>query len=538
MLSELRVRELGVIADLDVRLGRGLTVITGETGAGKTLVIEALELLVGGRAEGAMVRQGAEEAIVEGRFVTGEAPDDEIVVMRSVPREGRSRATLNGQMATLAALADLGAGLVDLHGQHAHQSLLRPAVQRQALDAFAGVDLTEVQELRRALSALDRRIADLGGDDRARARELDLLRFELGEIEQAAIAGESEEDELAGEEERLAGATQLREAAEQAHEAVEGDGGGSVLDTLGAALAALDRHQPLAGSRARLAAAAAELADVASELRRAAEDFEEDPERLAFVRGRRELLRRLIRKHGEGLADVLGAAREAGARIAELERADEERESALLERALVAERLAEAEVRVGDRRRAAALPLATEVEGHLASLALAGARLVVQVPAEGIGDEVELLLSANRGEAELPLAKIASGGELARVMLALRLVLSSAPPTLVFDEVDAGIGGEAALAVGAALHALAAGRQVFVVTHLAQVAAYANLHLVLEKAEEGARTVSRLRPVEGEERVVELSRMLSGHPDSAAARLHAAELLEMTGRAAARASAR
>ncbi len=529
MLSELRVRELGVIADLDVELDAGLTVITGETGAGKTLVIEALELLVGGRADATMVRSGASEAVVEGRFVTGEAPGDEIVVMRSVPRDGRSRATMNGQMATVAALEELGAGLVDLHGQHAHQSLLRAAVQRHALDAFAGVDLSEVQELRRALATLERRLEDLGGDERERARELDLLRFELAEIEMAALVDAEEDAVLEREELRLSSANQLREAVAVAYAALEGEEASS-LGALGAAIEALARQEPLAVHRERLRALFAELADAASELRRDAESLEEDPERLALVRGRRELLHRLIRKHGGDLAAVLSAGAAAAVRIAELEGADEEREAALAERAALERRLVEAEERVGDRRRAAAGDLARRVEEHLASLALPGARLSVRVPPKGLGDEVEIVMSANPNEPELPLARIASGGELARVMLALRLVLSSAPPTLVFDEVDAGIGGEVALAVGAALAALGAERQVFVVTHLAQVAAHGDRHLVLEKSDEGSRTVSRLRPVEGEERVVELSRMLSGHPDSVVARLHAVELLERTRR--------
>ena len=526
MLGELRVRELGVIEDVDIVFRPGLTAITGETGAGKTLVVEALELLVGGRGDASLVRTGAEETTIEGRFV---ADDEEIVFSRVIPRHGRSRAAINGQMAPLAALEEAGRDLVDLYGQHAHQSLLRPAVQRQALDQFAGAELGPVRELRQAIAACDAELASLGGDERQRRREFDLLRFEADEIAAAAIVSADEDERLGGEEETLREAAALREAVTLAHATLEGGAGPGVLADLGGALEALARHDLLGAYASRLRGLLAELADFSSDLRRGAESFEEDPQRLEEVRGRRQLLRNLVRKHGDELVDVLAAAERIAARLTEIEETDARRAEVEARRAGRRDELAVAEGRVGDARRAAAPRLAQTVEKHLHSLGLRRAKLAVVVPAAGIGDEVEFLLAANPGEAALPLAKVASGGELARAMLALRLVLTSMPPTLVFDEVDAGIGGEAALSVGAALAELGADHQVLVVTHLAQIAACADHHLVVEKREEGARTIARVRPVAGHERVVELSRMLSGHPESEVAREHAAELLEKVG---------
>lgn len=525
MLEELRVRELGVIEDVDIVFGPGLTAITGETGAGKTLVVEALELLVGGRADPVVVRSGAEEASVEGRFEL----EREVVLRRVVPRAGRSRAEIDNKMVPVGALEERGRDLVDLHGQHTHQSLLRPVVQRSALDRFAGVDLEEVHALRRALAALDEEIAALGGDDRRRSRELDLLRFERDEIARAVIASAEEDERLAEEEEVLRSATALRESVGFAYAVLQGGERSGVLDQLGEARAQLERFDALQEPVARIRATIAELEDLADELRRSRDRFEEDPERMDEVRARRQLLHDLIRKHGENLGDVLHAAEEIGARIAELESTEQRRAAALARREELRAALADAERVVGDKRRDAASALALAVEKRLRGLGMRNARLEVVVGAEGIGDDVEFRLGANRGEATLPLRKVASGGELARAMLALRLVLTAAPPTLVFDEVDAGIGGEAALAVGRALAELGATHQVLVVTHLAQVAAHADHQLVVEKREAKDRSIATVRQVRDDERVVELSRMLSGHPDSQAAREHAAELLERVG---------
>ena len=525
MLEELRVRELGVIEDVDIVFEAGLTAITGETGAGKTLVVEALELLVGGRAEPSIIRSGAEQATVEGRFVD----DGEVVLRRVVPQTGRSRAEIDDKMAPISALEERGRDLVDLHGQHSHQSLLRAPVQRAVLDRFVGVELDDVRAIRRTLAELDEEIVALGGDERQRQRDLDLLRFEFDEIARAAIVAADEDERLSEEEEVLRSATALKEAVADGYAVVHGGELSGVLDRLGEARTQLDRFDALRPLADRMRSVIAELDDLAGELRLAGERFEEDPQRLDAVRVRRQLLRDLVRKHGEELADVLRAAEEIAARIAEIESADERRIAALRRSEEVRTALVEAERAVGDQRRKAAGALAASVEERLHHLGMRNARLEVTVGAAGIGDDVEFRLGANQGEPSLPLAKVASGGELARAMLALRLVLTAAPPTLVFDEVDAGVGGEAALAVGRALAELGRSHQVLVVTHLAQLAAHAHHQLVVEKHEVQGRSVATLRPVRDEERVVELSRMLSGHPDSKAAREHAAELLERVG---------
>ena len=525
MLTELAVRDLGVIDDLRLVLGMGMTALTGETGAGKTLVVEAIELLVGGRADGVLVRQGAAEARVEGRFVTG---DEERVLARVVPARGRSRAYVDGRMATATELAATGAALVDLHGQHAHQSLLSTAAQRLALDQFGNVDLGPLLDARRAVHELDQMLAGLGGDPRARAREIDLLRFQLAEIDEAAIVDADEDQALAAEEEALADAQANRDAGWAAHAALTADDG--VLDALGSASAAVAGRGPWSSMEARLRAASAEVADVADEIRRTAERLAEDPVRLEAVRGRLRLLADVRRKYGETLSHVMAYAADARTRLRELEEHDQRASTLDRERAVAIERIDKIAAAVARARRRAAPGLATAVESRVQELALAGARFDVTVNGDDPADDVQFLLGPNPGEPLLPLAKTASGGELARAMLALRLVLTQGPPTLVFDEVDAGVGGEAALAVGRALAAVSEHHQVLVVTHLPQVAAAAHEQVAVAKTEKDGRTVASARPVRGGERVVELSRMLSGQPASAAARDHAEELLAAASR--------
>jgi DNA repair protein RecN (Recombination protein N) len=527
MLTEIRVRDLGVIEDLVLPLGPGMTALTGETGAGKTLVVEALELLVGGRAEAQLVRAGAESAVVEGRFV--EDDGRECVLSRELPANGRSRSYADGRMATAQALSDLGANLVDLHGQHAHQSLLHQGAQRRALDHFAGADTAEVEALEVAVARLDERLAELGGDERSLAREVDLLRFQLGELDAARLEDADEEERLTEEAEVLARAEELRRAAREAHDALTGPQDGrhvlpGAADLVGSAGAGLRKHTALADLADRLAAAGAEIEDVAEELRRREEGFWEDPARLAEVQARRQLLRDLRRKYGESLGSVVAFREEARTRLSDIEAGEARRGEIASERASRLGELEAAERRLAGQRREAAPALASAIEAHLRELALERARFDIEVEGRR-GEQVTFLFGANPGEPALPLGKVASGGELARAMLAIRLVLSEAPPTLVFDEVDAGVGGAAALAVGAALAELARDHQVLVVTHLAQVAAFADAQVAVHKEVRDGRTVATARVVAGEDRVRELSRMLSGRPDSATARQHAEELL-------------
>jgi len=529
MLVELAVSELGVIEDLRVVIGTGMTALTGETGAGKTLVVEAIELLVGGRADSALVRPGAAEARVEGRFVV---QDEEVVLARVVPADGRSRAYVDGRLAPVSALAEIGAGLVDIHGQHSHQSLLSVAAQRDALDRFAGIDLGPLRTSRARVREIEDALSALGGDARARAREIDLLRFQVQELESAAIEDPDEDDGLRGEEDLLADATAHREAATVAYQALVEDGG--AVDVVGRAVAALSGRAPFSEFEERLRAAEAELTEAAADLRGRGELLEDDPARLAQVRERRQLLRELRRKYGDTLEDVIAFGRETAARLAELESHEARASDLEREREDASGLVGDEELRVAAMRRDAAPTLATGVEGHLRELAMPKARLEVAVGGEGAADDVELLLSANPGEPPLPLARVASGGELARTMLALRLVLTAGPPTLIFDEVDAGIGGEAALAVGRSLAALGDDHQVLVVTHLPQVAAFADSQVAVVKGELGGRTIARAQAVEDRDRVIELSRMLSGQPESAAARGHAEELLAAAARARGR----
>jgi DNA repair protein RecN (Recombination protein N) len=537
MLVELHVVDLGIVADLSLVLGPGLTAITGETGAGKTLLVEAVELLVGGRAEAGLVRDGATEARVEGRFVHPET-GNETVLARVVPRDGRSRAYLDGRLATVGELAEAGRALVDLHGQHAHQSLLDPAVQRGALDRYAGPPALDALERYRAARVtvrdLDAELAALGGDARARAREIDLLRYQVEEIGGAALEDPAEDVALEAEEALLADAVAHREALTRAYQALEGP----ALDALGTALAALDGRAPFAALATRLRNAQGELADIEQELRHEVERVEDDPDRVDSVRARRHQLHELGRKYGSTLADVIAYGAESAARLDELERYEERAADLEARRAAHEQEAAAAAADLSAARRDAAGPLGTAVSGHLRELAMPHAEVEIQIedgPATDDGhDQVTYLLAANPGETSRPLARAASGGELSRAMLAARVVLSEAPPTLVFDEVDAGIGGEAGAAVGRLLQALGARHQVLCVTHLAQVAAFAGTQVVVEKVVErgraGAgerreRTVATATVVDGDERVAELSRMLAGLGDSSHARRHAAELL-------------
>ncbi len=526
MLVELAVHDLGVIAELSLVLPSGTTALTGETGAGKTLVVTAIELLVGGRADAAVVRPGAAEARVEGRFVT--PGGEEVVLARVIPAEGRSRAYVDGRLAPVAVLAELGAALVDLHGQHAHQSLLSASTQRSALDRFADVDLVPLQAARRRIAELDAALAALGGDPRARTRALDLLRHQVAELERAGVEDPDEDEALAAEEDLLADAVAHQGAAGAAHEALTAEAG--AVDGVRSALAAVSGRAPFAVVEGRLRSLAAELDDVAADVRAAGEGISDDPERIEAVRQRRALLHDLRRKYGDTLGDVMVFAEEARIELADLESHDGRAAALDAERGEACAALDEAAAAVGAARRRAAPAMAAAVEVNLRELAMPRAVVALVVGEADPGDDVTFLLGANPGERTLPLAKVASGGELARAMLALRLVLldrdaGEGARTLVFDEVDAGIGGEAALAVGRSLASLGTHHQVLVVTHLPQVAAFADAQVRVTKEVTAGRTVAAVAELDRGGRVVELSRMLSGQPESVTARGHAEELL-------------
>jgi DNA repair protein RecN (Recombination protein N) len=539
MLIELLVRNLGVIPDLALTFGDGMTAVTGETGAGKTLVVEAIDLLLGGRAEASLVAAGASEARVDGRFIrgTGDAAI-EMVLSRVIPRDGRSRAYINGHPAPVTQLVEEGSRFVDLHGQHGHQSLLRVGEQRAALDAFGGVSLVDLHDAREKLRALIIERTSLGGDERARVREIDLLKFQVEELAAADLQDPFEDKILEQEEDILADAMAHRSAAATAVEALSEDGG--ARDIVAAALAAIANRAPYEALAVRLRALSAELGDLAGELRGAGESIDDDPARLGVVRARRQRLQELRRKYGEDLAAVMAYSAEVSQRLDDLVRHDQR--AAIIDAQITEARakVLAAGAKVVAARLAVAPGLAKAITKRLGNLAMPKAQFAITaspIGEDGDGD-VQFLLAANPGAPENPLAKVASGGELARVMLALRLALlegrelvdGDPPDTLVFDEVDAGIGGQAASAVGLALAELAQGRQVMVVTHLPQVAAFADQQAVVAKDQRRSRTVTTVTVVDEDARIRELARMLSGSPDSQTARDHAKELLRSSAR--------
>ncbi len=547
MLRELHITGLGVIDDLDVELHSGLNVLTGETGAGKTMVTVGLTLALGARAGSALVREGAPAARVQARF---DAPlgseewaeDGDLLLARSVNADGKSAARIGGQLATASTLAELGASLVEVHGQHQAQRLLSTGTQTAFLDRFAGQAHLAVLEAYRATwhrwDASRRALDELLAASRERERELDLLSYQAREIEGVAPRpGETEQ--LEAELGRLAHVERLLELAARAEETLAGEDasvdGLAAVATLMEDAARLDAGADELGRRAR--ALAAESSELARDVRDYREGLAVDPSRLQEVRERLAALGELRRKYGATDEDVLSFLDVTSARLTTLATADE-RSAELadeVEALAVSVRAGATDVSAGRARSAPALASAIERELH--ELGMPGAQIEVGLVASTepgpLGDErVELLLSAAPGQRSAPLAKVASGGELSRTMLACRSVLADLDevPTLVFDEVDAGIGGEAGLAVGRRLAGLAAGRQVLVVTHLPQIACFADRHLFVDKRG-GTATVTVL---DDDQRIHELSRMLAGLTGSEGAVSHAEELLAAASSARAR----
>lgn len=585
MLEEIRISSLGVIDSSTLELGPGLTVITGETGAGKTMIVTALALLLGGRADSGAVRSGSRSARVEGvvtvdrgsgpgsRFATavdeagGEIEDDRVVLARNVSAEGRSRAYVGGAGVPVSTLTDVASPLVAVHGQSDQHRLLQPRAQRDALDAFAGSAVTGLLATYRGLHqrvlAVESELDDVVGTARERAREADLLRFGLGEIE-AVDPVPGEEGTLAAEESRLGSADTLRTAAEQAREMLSSDTGAfDGLAAVSAARTALDsvrEHDPQAGGLAdRLTEITYLLSDLAADVASYSTGIESDPSRLSAVSERRAALTALTRKYGESVDHVLAWAATSSTRLLDLDDTDGRIDALRADRTTARGALAAAAAALSAARAEAAARLAGVVSEELSLLAMPHARVTVTVtqretdaPIEASAtgtplrvddrwlrfgssgvDDVELMLAANLGTEARALHKGASGGELSRVMLALEVALAetSPVPTFVFDEVDAGVGGAAAVEIGRRLAQLAQSAQVLVVTHLPQVAAYADRHVVVRKSDDGSVTSSGLTTLDDAERERELSRMLAGLADSDTALAHARELLEVAGRA-------
>lgn len=554
MISELRIHDLGVIESATLDLAPGFTAVTGETGAGKTMIVTSLGLLLGGRADSGAIRRGADKARVEGIFLDlpaavdprvveagGEVEDGALLVARQITAS-RSRCFLGGAGVPVSVAAEVTADLVTIHGQSEQLRLAAPERQREILDRYAGRELADhLTAYRRdwaARQATRTELAELRAHARERAREVDLLQFGLTEIEQVDPQP-AEDQQLAAEAERLQATDDLRLAAHTALVALAGDedsiDAGSALTAAAHARKSLDgvadrdkALAPLAGRAADLQMLASELAqDVAAYL----SDLEADPNRLEWVAERRAALQGLTRKYGETVDEVLAWAQQSAARLGDLTSSDDRIEALAEQIEALDAALARRAAAITTHRQQAADRLVEAVRDELTALAMPHARLEFALePLEELGphgaEQVILQFTANPGSPPRPIGKVASGGELSRIRLALEVVLAegSATGTFVFDEVDSGVGGAVAIEIGRRLAKLSQHAQVIVVTHLAQVAAFADRHLVVRKASDGQVTTSGVDLLDDENRVAELARMMAGLEDSATALAHAREL--------------
>ena len=548
MLTELRVRDLAVIADVTLPFQPGLNVLTGETGAGKSMVVDALALLLGERASADIVRPGADKTVVEGAFEFGaavhrhllspfaelgvELDEGRLVLKREVLREGKSRAWVNGSPVTIGVLSELGSLLVDLHGQHETQSLLRPDAQRDMLDAYADADVERVavRDAHMRLKELELQEAELTTRQDEIRKKADYLRHVLQEIERVKPqVGEDERLEV--EAKRLAHAEDLGRLARELEEAVDASGGGltkaqKILANLLRVDASLGKWQELLDS------AFASSAELAQSARTYASEIEADPDRLNAVEQRRDHLFRLQQKHGPTIADVLAARDTAGRELELLDTADLDLRTIAADREKASVEFQRATEALTAKRTAGAKKLARAVNKLLPALGMEGGKFAAHVvprptPHAHGAEDITFAVKLNEGMESRPLARAASGGELSRLMLALKVVLAAhdVVPTLVFDEIDQGIGGEVGGRVGEALVDVSReGRQALVITHLPQIAVYADQQLVVAKGTKGGVATSDVAVVDGENRVKEIARML-GDADMATARRHAVELL-------------
>ena len=551
MLAELRVKNFAIIESLTLPLARGLNVLSGETGAGKSIIVGALGLLLGERASADLIRTGADRASVEGVFDVGDRAElrdyldergidvdgDTVVLKRELNAVGRARAWVCGTPVTAAVLAEVGRLLVNLHGQHEAQSLLDGDSQRRILDAFGGAtaDAARVREAYDALAGVRREIAALTARRAEAERRADYLRHVVQEIEGARLA-EGEDARLEEEGRLLESAEERRALAEGMAQLLDGDED-AVLVRLAALQKSLGTIQRIDASLERLQ----ELYDSAfyalEELSRELVEYERavelDPERLAEVTRRRDLLFRLTKKYGPSLADVVETGRQSRAELDLVDSAGFDLKLLEAREVEAREALAQAAARLTALREAAASRLGAAVGAVLPDLGMADGRfIVVLAPRADVGatgaEDVEFRVALNVGHDARPLARVASGGELSRVMLALKTILARIDrvPTLIFDEVDAGIGGRVGLQVGDTMRRVAAHHQVFAISHLPQIAARAHHHILVRKGAPGGVTTADVRVLDGSDRVAEIARMLGGDPESELSRAHARELLE------------
>lgn len=568
MIERLRIRQLALVEELELCFGPGLNLLTGETGAGKSIVLGALDLLAGGRADREAIREGAEEATVEAVFdISGledleaalalrglEAEEGALIVRRTVSRQGRGRAWVGGRLVPIATLAELFDGRIEVSSQHASQALLRPEVQSRLLDRHGGLQgqRRAVEEGVRELRARAAELARLRGEAEERARREDFLAFQVNEIDEAEL-GEDEDEALTAEHQRLVHGERLGGETRAAVMALSGDpaGDSSVEHGSGAAdllsearrtLEALAQLDPtLAPLAERLGEAHTEILDLARDLERYADGVEADPARLTQVEARIQVIEGLRRKYGRRIAEMLAFRKQAALELAGLGSSDERMRELEIEQRAEFERVAKLAGRLGRARRKAARNLTAALRDATRQLAMSDAEVEVSLqpvspepdlPCGPSGSElVEILFSANRGEAPRPLRKVASGGELSRLFLALKNVLrqETAGMVLVFDEVDAGIGGAVAERVGGTLGSLAQDHQVLCITHLPQIAAQPGTHFRVSKFVAGGRTLTRLDPLDAEGRVEEIARMAGGEEPGEETRKHARALLEQVG---------
>ena len=551
MLTELRVRNLAVISDVTLRLAKGLNVLTGETGAGKSMVVDALALLLGERASADVVRPGADKAVIEGAFDLSACPtvrlsdaveleDGILVLKREVYPEGRSRAWINGSPATAGVLAALGDALVDLHGQHETQSLLRADAQRDMLDAFAGalVERAAVRDAHARLAALETQEQVLRARQEEVRRKADYLRHVVSEIERAAPRV-GEDDALDVSAKRLAHADELARLAGALEQALDTAG----LNRAAKALAGLERLDPTTADwRALLDTAFANVEELAAAARGYGARVEGDPAQLGDIEQRQDQLYRLKQKHGPTIADVLAVRDRAAKELELLDTADLDLRTLTADRDAAGQEFARACTALSEKRRVGAERLAGEINQLLPELGLASgdfmARLQPRTTHSAFGaEDVTFEIQLNVGLEPRPLARVASGGELSRLMLALKVVLAEhdAVPVLVFDEVDQGVGGEVGGRLGAALRSVAQRHQTLVITHLPQIAAHAEHHLAITKSARAGIATSDVLALTGEARVREIARML-GDADMTTAVRHAEELLTESSASPARRS--
>jgi DNA repair protein RecN (Recombination protein N) len=549
VIQELRVRDLATIADVSLEFGEGLNVLTGETGAGKSMLVDALALLLGERADSQLVRPGAGRTIVEGVFeVTRpglrkeieelglDLEDNRLIVRREIQNAGRSRAWVNGSPTTAQVLGQLGELLVDLHGQHETQSLLRANAQRDILDAFghAAAERDAVAEFHHGVSELERTERELIGRRDEVRRRSDYLRHVVEEIDKARVKP-GEEESLQQEARRLSHANQLVEYAQRLAESLDGDQGNALAALASAerALGGLEKIDPGTSAwREMLDSAYANLSELARTANEYAERVENNPERLADIERRRDVLGRLLQKYGAGIEAVLATRNDAARELELLDTADTDLQSIAARRVAARAARKAAADNLSAKRADAAGRLSRGVNRLLGNLGLPGGKLSIALdplaePSAFGQETVTFMVSLNAGMEPRPLAKSASGGELSRIMLALKVVLAAHDTVgcLVFDEVDQGIGGETGAQVGDALSQVGARRQVLVITHLPQIAARADRHLLVTKETEAGIATSGAQVIHGEDRVSELARML-GDSEGPEARRHAQSLLK------------